>query len=199
MAQQVINVGLSADDRSGDKWRDAFIKVNANESELYAAAGSGTKTYWFDDNDTLTATTPISHTAGATGTYLTNNGLGSFTNQYNPDSKDRLWNRATGKFDFTSLKIGDTVEFRGDIEINNSAAQETSILISLAEGTAGPFELNISRDYYKTAANDSKVTFIFRVYIGNEVTRTGGARFRFASAAATTIKVNGWFYQVTEV
>lgn len=199
MAYDPIDLGLTANDRAGDKWRAGGVKINAMFQALYNLVAKSTSTYWFDDNDALTATTPISHTAGATGTYLTNNGLGSFTNQYNPDSKDRLWNRATGKFDFTSLKIGDTVEFRGDIEINNAAAQETSILMSLAEGTAGPFELNVSRDYYKTAATGSKVTFIFRVYIGNEITRTGGARFRFASAAATTIKVNGWFYQITEV
>ena len=36
MAQQVVNVGAAANDGTGDKWRDAFIKVNANETELFA-------------------------------------------------------------------------------------------------------------------------------------------------------------------
>ena len=36
MAQQVIGVGTVANDRTGDTWRDAFVKVNANETELYA-------------------------------------------------------------------------------------------------------------------------------------------------------------------
>ena len=36
MAQQVVNVGAVANDRTGDTWRDAFVKVNANETELYA-------------------------------------------------------------------------------------------------------------------------------------------------------------------
>lgn len=35
MAQQLINVGTTANDRTGDTWRDAFIKVNANETELF--------------------------------------------------------------------------------------------------------------------------------------------------------------------
>ena len=61
MAQQLINVGLVADDGTGDKLRDAFIKSNENFTELYgggsslaltdlsvttsAASGGGTLTY----------------------------------------------------------------------------------------------------------------------------------------------------------
>jgi len=36
MAKQVINVGSSAGDGSGDALRDAMIKINANFTELYA-------------------------------------------------------------------------------------------------------------------------------------------------------------------
>lgn len=35
MVQQVINVGATANDRTGDTWREAFIKVNSNETELF--------------------------------------------------------------------------------------------------------------------------------------------------------------------
>lgn len=35
MVQQVIDVGASANDRTGDTWRDAFVKVNSNETELF--------------------------------------------------------------------------------------------------------------------------------------------------------------------
>ena len=221
MAQDLINVGSTANDGTGDTWRDALVKVNANETELYADVATNTaaiatnaqaiidtaalitgftKTYWFDANDTATTATPISHTGGATTTYLTNNALGSFTNSYNPDTKDALWNPSTNKFDFTSLKIGDTIEMRADIELDTSSAnQEIDILLSLAEGTAGPYELNIDRGYYKTISTGNKVTFLFRIYMGDENTRTGGGRFRLSSADNATIKVNGWFYQITEV
>ena len=37
MAQQLINVGTVANDGGGDAWRDALIKVNANETELFSA------------------------------------------------------------------------------------------------------------------------------------------------------------------
>lgn len=39
MAQQTINIGSSANDGTGDTIRDAFYKVNANFTELYAVPG----------------------------------------------------------------------------------------------------------------------------------------------------------------
>ena len=216
MAQQNINIG-AANAKVGDTLFSAFTKTEANFTELYTDVGAntadiatnsaaiagisgGTKTYWFDDNDLATATTPISHTGGATNTYLTNDSLGPFTNAYNPDSKDRLWNSSTNKFDFTSLKIGDTLEFRGDIEVDTSSAnQEIDILMSLAEGESFPYELNVIHLYYKSISSSNKITFMFRIYMGDEQTRVGGARFRFASDDNADIQVNGWFYQITEV
>lgn len=44
MAKQVINVGLVEGDKTGDKARDAFIKVNENFDELYTAQGSSSST-----------------------------------------------------------------------------------------------------------------------------------------------------------
>ena len=35
MAKQVINIGIAANDRSGDPIRTAFNKVNQNFNELY--------------------------------------------------------------------------------------------------------------------------------------------------------------------
>jgi hypothetical protein len=39
MAKQNINVGTTANDKKGDSLRAAFVKVNANFSELYTALG----------------------------------------------------------------------------------------------------------------------------------------------------------------
>lgn len=39
MAKQPINIGQSANDKTGDPLRTAFIKVNENFDELYAAMG----------------------------------------------------------------------------------------------------------------------------------------------------------------
>jgi hypothetical protein len=42
MAQQAINIGAAANDRTGDTWRDAFVKVNENTAELYGFQASNT-------------------------------------------------------------------------------------------------------------------------------------------------------------
>lgn len=38
MAKQIINVGTTANDKSGDSLRSAFIKINANFTELYSSS-----------------------------------------------------------------------------------------------------------------------------------------------------------------
>ena len=40
MAQEIINVGITANDGTGDKVRDAFIKVNSNFTEIYDEGGA---------------------------------------------------------------------------------------------------------------------------------------------------------------
>ena len=40
MAKQIINIGRTANDRSGDPLRTAFTKVNENFTELYSAIGA---------------------------------------------------------------------------------------------------------------------------------------------------------------
>lgn len=63
MSQQLINNGISDNDRSGDTIRTAFGKVNANFTELYAAVGAdaagnqlvnGDQVVDLDANGTLT-------------------------------------------------------------------------------------------------------------------------------------------------
>lgn len=46
MAQQLINVGVVANDRTGDTWRSAFEKVNANETELFDLVNTVTGTVY---------------------------------------------------------------------------------------------------------------------------------------------------------
>ena len=219
MAQQPIIIG-TANAKAGDTLFSGATKINANTTELYADVAANeaaivanaaaivantslitgfTKTHWFNANDTATAATPIAHGAGATNTYLTNDALGPQTTSYNPDSKAVLWNPSTGKFDFSSLKIGDLVKFRVDLTISNAAAQEVDLFMSLAEGQVTPYESNIDHTYYQTASASRPLTANFEVYIGNEITKNGGARFRFGSISTATIIVSGWFYKVTVV
>ena len=198
MAIEIIDVGTSAGAKDGEIVRSALIKCNNNFEELYDLQGY-TRTYWFDASDAGTTTTPITHGAGSTTTFLTNDGAGLGTTSYNPNSKAVLWNTTTNKFDFTSLKIGDTVEFRIDVKISPAAAQEINLVMDIGEGVAGAYSLNVNHTYFKTASASDQITAMFRVYMGDEVTRANPARFRLTSIAATTVIVNGWFYQITEV
>lgn len=162
--------------------------------------GSGfTKTYWFYSNDSATTTSPITHVGGAANTFLTNNGLGSNTDAYNPNSKAGLWDASTDTFDFSSLKIGDIVEFRVDLLVNHAAAQEINIVADLAEGTGSTYTLNVFHAYYKTASTGIEVTAMFRLYIGNDETKNGSARFRLTSLDACSVIVQGWLSQIVEV
>ena len=75
MAKQIIDVGTTADDGTGDRLRDAFIKVNENFTELYD----------FDSSiSTGIALTDISVTTGSatgSGALAYNSGTGVFTFQ----------------------------------------------------------------------------------------------------------------------
>jgi hypothetical protein len=168
-------------------------------NEIKTLAEGSTRTYWFYPADTATAATPITHSAGATNTYLTNNALAARTTSFNPDSNDNLWNPSTNKFDFSSLKIGDIVEFRVDLLVNHGAAQELNVVIDVAEGTATPYTLNVNHAYYKTASTNVPITAMFRLYIGNTDTRDYSSRFRLVSVDAASIVVEGWLVQVTSV
>ena len=59
MTQQIINIGTSPNDKSGDPLRSAFIKINANFTELYA---------------TTSADVQIPTQSNNGGKYLTTNG-----------------------------------------------------------------------------------------------------------------------------
>lgn len=54
MVQQVVNIGSSANDNSGDPLRTAFTKINQNFTELYGKDAAGAN-FDFTDN-TLTTT-----------------------------------------------------------------------------------------------------------------------------------------------
>lgn len=54
MAKQIIQIGASANDGTGDPLRNAFDKVNDNFNEIYFGAGSGSSiTNFFDSNGNL--------------------------------------------------------------------------------------------------------------------------------------------------
>lgn len=70
-----------------------------------------------DYNDAATATTPIT-LVGGVWTTLTNDGLGSFTNEgYLPTGVTSMMNTPAGTLDFSELDLGDTVVIRADFTV----------------------------------------------------------------------------------
>jgi hypothetical protein len=68
MAKEIINIGTTPNDGTGDPVRDAFEKVNSNFDELYGMTG------WGVYNDTTYTTgSPFTVTAGAPKQALPNN------------------------------------------------------------------------------------------------------------------------------
>ena len=53
MAKQVINIGASANDGTGDPLRNAFDKINDNFNELYFAQGGNSPVSLFDANQNI--------------------------------------------------------------------------------------------------------------------------------------------------
>jgi hypothetical protein len=168
-------------------------KLNATKDLAESLAN---RTYWFVTGNNGTAQ---SHVGGATTTFLNNNGLSSDTASYNPDSKSVIWDTSTNSYDFTSLKIGDTIHITGRILFNNVAAQEVDMIISAAEGTTSVHEHTLNHTYYKTAKVGTSLTFNSAFVIRNEDERTGPARIRFESLDAASITVVSWTTIVTSV
>jgi len=71
MTKQVINVGTSVNDRTGDSIRSAFQKVNANFTELYNSGGVGLGAFEF--NGSIMTTTDSSAIVIDQATTITSN------------------------------------------------------------------------------------------------------------------------------
>lgn len=141
MSKQVINVGSSANDGTGDKNRVAFQKINSNFTELYDAVVP--KQYKFllsqsggDD--------PQSQSSGAVTkgvTYFINGSGGDFSNVGSPTSADGTYFIATETA--TPNDYGSA-----SLEYNNGAPMVTRVIEPSTFGGAVWFEF-VSEAYFK--------------------------------------------------
>lgn len=173
--------------------------------KVYVADGAGggswkmpTRMGWWDYNDLATATTPITLTPVATPVKLTNDEAGPNTNKtYKLPEVVDIWNKTTNQFDFSSLKIGDTLLLRTDLTVTTASANnELNLQLALALGGT-PYTLDIRRVNYKTSGSYPFVVS-FSFYIGDANTKDNPAELRMSSDTGTsnTVKVNGWFVEV---
>lgn len=110
MAKQIVNIGTTPNDGTGDPLRDAYDKINDNFNEVYNYTNG-----FIDYNDT---TGTIAITAN-TWTTIPNNGQGSFSNDtYKPIGVNEFLDTSTGAIDTSELHLGDAILIRNDFQVN---------------------------------------------------------------------------------
>ena len=134
MAQQIIGIGASANDGTGDPLRTAFDKVNDNDTELYNVSGWG----YYQDNaaSTITVnTTPIK---------LTFNKLGANNNNsYLPREIRGVSDLLNSSSFITPIDLGDSYDLRLDFTINAKTGSPTLLDLVLDIGGGASPTINI--------------------------------------------------------
>lgn len=175
---------------------------SAAADEAYISDGAGTgawKTPYFfgveDYADSATTGTPIALSSGSK-VKLTNDGLGANTNKtYKVPGEADIWVPASNHFDFsaTSLKLGDTVDFRFDVTVNASSTNDGFDFILTPGFGASPYDLEVGYAEWKTATAHNFV-FFTSVYMGDTNTLNNPMEVYIkADSASDTVVVNGWY------
>lgn len=188
MAKQIIGIGVSANDGTGDPLRTAFDKTNDNFDELYLP-----KIGIYDYNNTVG-----SQSFTSSDLKLLNNGLGVFTNKtYGITDVADLFNTTTSQFDFSGLSLGDKVEFRYDYTIvTSSINQESRLFLNLAIGSGDEYSINQDTSFFKTAGSHNLSGANSFIYMGNLSTLNFPAELMFTSDASATVTLNGFVVSV---
>jgi hypothetical protein len=99
MAKQVIGVGTTANDNTGDPIRDAFIKVNDNFTELYTDDAG--------DVNSITATAPIARDSATGAVTISLNDGGISTQKIADDAvtTDKLANAINSAITANTAKV----------------------------------------------------------------------------------------------
>lgn len=148
-----------------------------------------------DYNDLATVTTPISVTGG-TPVYLTNDGLGAFTNKaYLPQGVTDVWDASINSFDFTELKVGDMLDIRLEVDITTTAPnQEVLIDLELAQG-GSTYTIPFSDVTQKTTGLH-RLNRFNGIYMGDTNTLDNPAKFKLSSPDNCSVTVLGWYCKI---
>lgn len=198
MAQEIIDIGTSSDSGDGTPNRTAWTYTNNNFTELYNGV-VGQKHGFFDYNDSLTSTTPISVTGGAGFVDITNDGAGTFTNKtYAPLGVTDVWDGTLNTFDWSELSLGDMVDIRIDLLITTTSVN-TSIEVDLFLGDgAGLYQLPfITSTNLKDTGTYGKIVYN-GIYMGDTNTLNNGGVFKVSADKDCSVVVNGWYCKIVK-
>jgi hypothetical protein len=177
MAKQVINIGTTANDSTGDPIRDAFDKVNDNFTELYSddagdvgsiVAGTGISVNQATGDVTVTNSSPnATHTGDVTGSAALTIAADAVT---------------------TAKILNDNVTF-------DKLENRYTVLSALGSGTS--FALNFSAATTFTATAGGAATFTFSNAVQGQVIDLildGNHAITFAESGSTFNKVGSTNY-----
>jgi hypothetical protein len=178
MAQQLINIGATADDGTGDTIRGAGIKLNANFSEVYAQPNFSLSQLSFDGN-------VISATQSNADIELAGNGTG--TVQISDLTIDSVINISDN-----NIKVNDS---NADLVLtaNGTGAIQTSV----ADVNGGTIDGTVigattpASGTFTTLTTAETVTVDGVVITDNTITSTSNADLELTGAGTGTVSFNG--------
>jgi hypothetical protein len=188
MAREIIDIGTTANDGTGDPLRDAFNKTNNNFVELYDVGGWG---YYRDGEST-----PATQVFGASPSQLLIDGLATQTNEdFLPREirgSSSLWDVNTNQI--KPIALGDSYNVRIDLEIitTNSNPPRFNIVLDIGStqnGTGAGGSILIIEDSrtIKTGVPQSH-TISFPIYSLNTFFTNGGSLWISADSGDITVQ-----------
>jgi hypothetical protein len=158
MARQVINIGSSANDGTGDPLRTAFDKINDNFLELYGADGDSNTLAGNIDVNNYSITTGITNgditiTPNGTG----NINLGSITINGSTISAN----------DSTQITLAESIQTNGTLNVSGAATMGTSLTLATGATVTGILdEDNMASDSATQLATQQSI----KAYVDSQVT-----------------------------
>lgn len=161
MAKQVINIGTTAGDGTGDVLRDAFDKTNDNFTEAYNFTG------WAQYGDSqYTSGSPLVITQGNTAT-IDIDGLGTTVKSQLPDGVTDFYDVATSKITPENSGDGYTMSL-GFLASNTSNNGDATIFVDIggaftrlfARVFRFPRGTGVAHDFYVTTQFYTLGTFL---------------------------------------
>ena len=170
MSKQIIGIGTTANDGTGDPLRTAFTKTNDNNTELYNILGWG----FYVEDQTVASTQVVT----TTPTLIQIDGLGSTSSSdylpYEIRGISELWDSSTSKI--TPIGIGDGYTVRLDLEITAKTATPTELVLDLdISGLATPTTVIVERIIGTGKAPPYTVSVAFPLFSLTTFIANGGA------------------------
>ena len=196
MTKQTINIGSSANDKTGDPLRTAFSKVNANFTELYALTGSAESvqelvqdyavpllthaghsgiSFVYDDvlNKIVATVSVIPTQLGNSGRYLSTNGA---TASWETIATDTISNiSATVKLQASSSRLIASSGIRYELFNGSKFGEDNTSTTALSSMTGGKLilrttnSLNTVRDWEFSDAGNFKLPAGGNIYTSDSI------------------------------